>query len=198
MNSLSRRHIVRGAAWSVPVVLSSAVIPSYAASPCPEGSWYIKSRLIQTDEDPSNVNFDNVVTDQTTPPGESSMQHWYFRGKLWWRIPLGFPQGAEAGALVTVPFDSSWTSPSKPAPYPLAKFKAFGSAHPELFTQELPAAEVAIGTDHITISFPQEIPAGAAGGFIFTTVPVGGEEAVLAGTPYTAEAYITFKPLMCS
>ena len=198
----SRRQLVAGAAWSVPAVVVASSVPALAASgPCdPQPAvWNLKSRIVRTDEDYSNVNFEQIVTFESTPPGEASLQHWTNpqNTTLFWRLPLGFPEGLKSGARIVIPFDPSWTNPSTPSPYSLALFKRFGAANPDAFTEELPPAAVTVNSDNITIVFSGEVAAGAAGGFQFTTQPVGGAEAVAAGKEFTAQAVISFTPVNC-
>ena len=154
-----------------------------------------------TDKDYSNVNFDNEATYESTPPGEASIQHFITGNgtnmRVNWRIPLGFPQGLEDGAVVTIRFDPSWTEPSTPSPYNLSLFKRFGADHPDDFTQELPTATVNRGTSSFVITFHGQVPAGSAGGFIFTAKPVGGAEAVRRGDTFTCQATVTFTPVTC-
>lgn len=40
-NSLSRRTVVKGAAWAAPAVATASAAPSVAASPCPTGNSYV-------------------------------------------------------------------------------------------------------------------------------------------------------------
>ena len=201
MNTLAptRRTHVKGAAWSLPVVLAAAsAVPALAVSCHPvESRWYLKSRIVYTDDNYSNVNFDNLVTYDSTPPGEASIQHWVSGETLNWRIPLGFPQGLEDGAVVTIPFDPSWTTPTTPTSYSLAGFKKFGAAHPDDFTQELPPATVVENADSFTITFHGQVPAGSAGGYQFTAKAVGGTAAVRRGDTYTCQATVTFTPVTC-
>lgn len=215
----NRRSLVKGAAWAAPVIAASAIVPSYAASTsngggggnvdptpqptppsqCKQGAWRTGAHIIFTDPDYSNTNYFDKVNYNTTPNGEAEMQHWYNANskKLYWRLHLGFPDGAEAGAKITLPFDASWTNPSTPTQGGLAPFLQFAPKKPELYSTDLGGAAIANTGSAFTLTYTSAIPAGAAGVIIFTADPVGGESAVRAGQTYTATADIVFTPASC-
>lgn len=204
MNTLAptRRTLVKGAAWSLPVLAAASAVPALAVSCHPvESQWYLKSRIVYTDPDYSNVNFDNEATYESTPPGEASIQHFITGNgtnmRVNWRIALGFPQGLEDGAVVTIPLDPSWTDPSKPDHYSLALFKQFGALRPDNYTNELPAATVDTVGNSFVITFHGRVEAGSAGGFRFNATPVGGAAAVRRGDTFTCQATVTFTPVTC-
>lgn len=146
------------------------------------------------------VNFDEVVTLENTPPGAMSMQHWTSSSNaiLWWRIPIGFPYGAEAGATLTIPIDPSWTFRTGLDYFNVDRFKQFGASSPELYSTDLPrASSITRTATEIVLHWDMPIPAGAAGGYLFTANPVGGAEAVTRGDTFTATATMTFAPGAC-
>lgn len=200
----SRRTVVRGAAWTVPTVMIAGAAPAFATSPCyTPASWYAASRIVFTDPDYSNANFDAQVTLESTPPGAMSIQHWVSNKEqtLNWRIPFGFPStggGAQAGATITIPFDPSYTSPTTPGqPSGFDRFRIFGAVQPELYTQNLPTPTITRTTSAFVITFPTEIAPGSAGVFSFTATAVGGGEAVRRGDTYTQTATANFTPITC-
>lgn len=200
----SRRTVVRGAAWTVPAIMVAGAAPAYAASQCEATSWFAQSRIVYTDPDYSNANFDAQATLESTPPGAMSIQHWVTVNReqiLNWRIPVGFPStggGAEAGATITIPSDSSYTNPTTMGqPLGVDRFKAFGAIQPELYTQNLPTPVITQTSTSITITFPEAIAPGSAGVFSFSATAVGGATAVKSGTPYTQTATMDFTPITC-
>lgn len=201
MVSVSRRTLAKGAAWSVPAVVATATVPAYAASStiCPDSqyAWYVKSRIVATDPDYSNTNYDAKITLGSLPRGAAEMQHWASNGQLNWRLMLGFPDGAAAGTMITIPVDPSWHTPSQPTVLNLAHYYRFDGKNPELYTRELPVADITVGASEILIVISEAIPAGAAGGFVFTAQVDGGQAAIDAGTVYTAEGFINFWPVGC-
>lgn len=197
----TRRTVVRGAAWSLPVLAAASAVPALAVS-CElrPSQWFLKSRIVRTDPDYSNANFDATVTYDSTPPGEASIQHFTNAqaDTLNWRIPLGFPHGAQDGAVMTIPFDPSWTPVSGSfSPYSLSLFKRFGAVHPDDFTRELPRLGVTVDSDSFTVVFHGTVEEGAAGGVIFQAKPKGGKEAVLRGDTFTCQATVDFTPGVC-
>lgn len=220
--SYSRRSLVKGAAWAAPAVAATALVPAYASSAkdsggnngdttdntpvvpdngttCAAGQWKTGAQIRYTDIDYSNINYLNKVNYNTTPDGEAMLQHWFNAntGKVYWRLVLGFPEGAASGAKITFAPNTSWTNPSSVSQRGVNTFKALDAKKPELYTQDLPTAVAFRDGENFGVSFPNGIPAGSAGVFEFNADPVGGSEAVKAGTVYEAWATVDFAPASC-
>lgn len=224
--SFSRRSLVKGAAWAAPAVVATAVVPTYAASKastggnsggsvvpadpqpvettaasCPAGTWHTGAKTIVTEADYSNHNYLDKVNYNTTPYGEAEMQHWFNNpgntNKLYWRLHLGFPNGAEAGATITLHFNDSWTNPSTPVQSGLTVFNKLDPKKPELYSTDIPTAVISKTADSFVLTFNEAIPAGAAGTVQFDADPTAGVEATKAGAPAEAWATINFTPASC-
>ncbi|MDO5644773.1 MAG: hypothetical protein Q4G21_03635 [Dermabacter sp.] len=209
---LGRRAIVRGAAWAIPTVAVATAAPAFAASPCPPIEFYAKSRILNPYTDPyySVSHFDNKVTMFDRPQGAFEMQHFYIRQKAYWRLAIGVPQGAEAGAVIDFPIDPTWTVDVIETltlhPVPGAADSTSFSRHmPALvyngtfmFTKELPAYTTETTATGLRFTFTEPIPQWAAGMIRITATPTVPDEDVRAGTALTAEATMTFTPLDCT
>ncbi|MFW0107728.1 hypothetical protein ACN08Z_01195 [Rothia sp. P7181] len=212
-HTVNRRHLVKGAAWAAPVVLATSVVPVYAAS-CDMRVWEVKSRIVATDPDYSNHNYDKKVLygeglsgeDKAQQYGEAEMQHWYDANskKLMWRLHIGLPEGAASGAMITIPIDPSWSNPSAITQGGLELFLRLDAHRPELYSESFPPALIEDRGTYLSIIFAGPIPKGAGAVFTFSADPKGGEDAVLGrnsstgtGDTYTAEATIEFKKLGC-
>lgn len=201
MSTISRRALARGAAWSLPVVAVASAVPAMASSCLGNPTtWYAKSRIVYTDPDYSQQNFDSTVTVGTSSPrGYLQIQHWYASGKLYWRLQVGFADAVAEGATVRLPIDPSWSNPSTPTQYGLQSFFRFRGRPLTAFSQDLPTATLTTTATEMLFTFDGAIPAGSAGGFGgWSADPVGGDAAVQRGDTYTAEAFVNFTPDLCA
>lgn len=217
--TFSRRSLVKGAGWAAPVIATTALVPTYAASRkstepsssdapvlvdntsrCSTGKWRTGALIRMTDADYSNVNYLNKVNYDATPSGEAMLQHWFDSrtGKAHWRLHLGFPDGAEAGATITFEKHGSWANPGAISQSGLQTFKKLDAKKPELYSTDIPSG-VAFRTDTgFGLSFPNGIPAGAAGVVQFSADPTVSAQEVLAGAVLEAWATVEFAPKTCA
>lgn len=129
---LSRRALVRGAAWAVPTAAVAGIAPAYAASPSTGGqtdpsdpgdvvcdepnTWDVESKIDQKlGEYYAAQGFTRSYV-PTAPAGSASgadgalqIQHFVIGSKLAWRLPLEFEEPMKAGSVsITIPADPSW------------------------------------------------------------------------------------------
>lgn len=180
--SIDRRTIMTGAAWAVPAVVIAAPAPAFAASPpCVPANWYAQSDYYPNTPDAPNSNFNEFETMTSTPPGWFKMQHWNLGSDYYWRVNLVVQNGAEPGAVITVPIHPSWSVlPGYTVAYDGQRI--FGNAPAGLsYTTDaagrtyaiaaLPTATITQTATEITIAFADAIPAGGGGTFVIRAVP---------------------------
>ncbi len=169
---------------------------------CESATIKADSRIVYTDPDYSIENFDVLQNLTMTPPADFQMQHWWnsHTQKLYWRLAVGIPQGAEAGAQIFIPFDESynWTGQSSLQQLSLARFKQHMPTVADQYSTELPAADVAVTDGGFLVTFAAALPKGAAGMFEFNALPNGGPAAVEAGDTYRSTASMDFIPAVCT
>ncbi|MGQ4494470.1 hypothetical protein ACUH95_00330 [Dermabacteraceae bacterium P13101] len=192
----------------MPAAIIGSAAPAIASSiSCPAAIWTAYSTVKYTDPDYTLTNFHKTETFSSTPPGSFEVQHWYNRSTklLYWRISIGLPRGAEAGAVLTVdaaPQELNWTNPDNFSQYSVSQFKRFGSYSPDIrdheWTSDLPTGEISATPEgKITVTFKEPAKPKSGGSIYFTSVPNGGEEAVLRGDVYGLPATLNFVPLEC-
>lgn len=91
-NQMTRRHLVQGASWSVPVILGTSMVPSYAASQtCANGTFVAPAPAADSDQ--------AVTTTWTVPEGVSKICFSVLGGGGG-RSYLSYMQGG-AGGIIT-------------------------------------------------------------------------------------------------
>lgn len=122
-NNISRRAVAKGAAWSVPVVMGTSVVPSYASS------RELKYRFGQNSY-VGYEDFDNCRTEfqVTTDVVRSAVAHWrgfaptYFSGEAvdtrahleYVEFVVTFPKGMVPERSWTIHENSAWSVKKEP------------------------------------------------------------------------------------
>lgn len=191
-----------GAAMKFEPLFCEVTNPPVEDPKCDPATINADSRIVYTDPNYSITNFDVMQTLSMTPPADFQMQHWWNPNthKVYWRLAVGMPQGAEAGAQIFIPFDAgyNWTSPSALEQLSLARFKQHMPSVADQYSLELPSATVSTTDGGFLVTFVTAIPTGAAGMFEFNALPNGGDAAVEAGETYRSTAQMTYIPAVCT
>ncbi|MCS6711892.1 hypothetical protein JSY14_07625 [Brachybacterium sp. EF45031] len=222
----SRRNLLKTASWTVPSAAVAVTAPALAASTggdstTPPGSGGGGTPTNPTDPtdptspacgavthtfgatidldtpDYSNANYTGSLKSPDDPVN-GKLQHYVIDGsRVYWRPVLGFLDGAEPGAKLTIPIDPTWSEPRVDNYLGNALYARFDGPNASLMTSDLAQPAVTITDTEITFVWNEAIAPGAAGGIVISALPLGGSEAVHAGDPYFGQATLTFTPASC-
>ncbi|MEI2712204.1 MAG: hypothetical protein V9G04_02645 [Nocardioides sp.] len=181
MTPLSRRNVLRGAAWTVPAVTVVTAAPAFAASPEASGtpiSWYAESLTQTSLADYSNNGYVEIYVhhDDPSQPGYLKVMHWAYNNTLYWRPAFG-AGFAMTGAVITftLPNDQVLNAVSPTGnQFGVAQFNAFTSSPAGKYIYEQNQWSVAQSGNTVTLTYSGDVPAQSAAGWVFTSKPVSG------------------------